>query len=101
VKQGPDGLNIDAGLVMSHLIRKKMVRSFLCLVLKHEDGTNVAESEFDGKASEYLSFIAEAFAGFFTLNPDALRGIGTLLMSVLGVAAGGGQMIAMLLAGKS
>ena len=101
IKQGPDGLNVDAGLVMSHLIRKKMIRAFFCLVLKHEDGTNVSESEFDGKASEYLRFISEVFNGFFILNPDALKDIGMLLMSVLGVAAGGGQLIAMMLAGKS
>jgi len=101
VKQTPDGLNVDAGLVMSHLIRKKMIRAFLCLILRHEDGTLVTESEFDGKASEYIRFTSEVFKGFFITNPDALKDIGMFLMSVLGVSAGGGQLIAMMLAGKS
>ena len=101
VKSENGSINVDAGLVMSHLIRKKLLRRSLVLLLTHEDGTNCTEAEFEGKASEFMNFISEVFQGFFTLNPDVLKDIGGALIAVLGTAAGGGQLIALLLAGRS
>jgi len=101
VKAEGDGVTVDAGTFISHLVKKKLMRRLLVILLRHEDGTATTAEEFESRASEFLRFVKEVLAAFFTLNPSASSDIGMFLIGVYGASTVGGQLIAMALHGRS
>lgn len=93
-----DSLNIDAGAIVSHLVKKNLMFAFLKMILTSE-GLPTKDADFHGRFAEFIPFCIGVIKDFFTLNQESLPIIGTLLMSGLGISAVGGQMLATLLAG--
>ena len=101
IKADDDGsVNVNPGIVISHILKKRMIRPFLCLVLRHEDGTLVHDSEFKGSAGSYIELFTEVMTSFFTMNPALITSMQELLGSVVGLSIMGGQMLATLFSGE-
>ena len=98
----PEGaIDVNPGAVVSHIFRKRMIRPFLALLLRHEDGTAVAESEFSGPAGAYMTLFWEVAESFFTMNAALMNRLQELFVGTVGISIAGGRMIATLLAGAS
>ena len=100
VKLNPDNtVNVDPGIVISHIFRKRMIKPFLRLLLTNEDGTNVSDAQLKGSAGSYVALFKEVAEGFFTMNPALIEYMQMLFTQVVGGSIAAGRLIAVALDG--
>ena len=87
---------IDLGTVVSKMVNEDLTDDFLCIVLRHEDGSVPSPNDFKGRATAYVALIEEVWTYFFTLNPSLTARIGTLFMKGLGLSVGALSALAQL-----